>query len=674
VVSQQNGYYNFGAADDLQSALNAASEKLVAFGGFRAQLVATDLGATDGTQIVGWSGTGYNSWVTSFNAGQRSLQAAAGRLKQLAAQVNNATCDAYEANGATSPIGLLPVGAGAPGLATATDHPAPNGLESAVPFNLYDYAKQTTSQNDAALPQVTRTLQGKIDDYYAGAATAYHSLIPDIDGLDTGGLVVDQVRAALSQCRQADAFVHTVGVTFEDAGNSSSITYPPGLANSAPDGISSKSLAIITLTSANYSSDLANEIGAEDGASLAAEMNAQGPTQALLAELAKNENDPAFAAAFLNGLDHRTLVVLLLEPWPKYHPPGTIGFQNYSHVVLNVILSALASGNLDQQVCDTIVDEMRMVDETSFNQDFLQALTKNPKLAAAFFQQLDEQHLHQLLAGNFQYPGSSSTDRQTVVFTALLSAARGIPDSTNLTAFFQSVGAAMAGITSDNPGKPLKTAVSDFVTYCLVTTMPPLYPGDDINVWLDQVGQQLGTEIQPWVAWVDRYTNNDNAKTANTESLIESGLLDGIEALTALITGPAAPAAAILLAFGENAVTSLIGDWIGSNFNGQLSGLFPQGSPVGAATQWAQAELGLMEFQAIAQLVAAGKVVDPVTGEPVPDTLAGLKNVLYHQKNYIVLSPGQGNYPDDNTVWDDMKLIAADYYPSVIGGLADGGS
>jgi hypothetical protein len=695
----QNGFYNFGAAGDLQGALILASDKVYAFGQYRASLLNADLGATDGSEVVGWAGSGYNQWAPKFDADQRSLHDLASSLLSLAAQVQDATNAANAANGMSPAAGQQPVNACVPDLPKAPDHANPDGLECATPLNLYDYADRAQAQNQEILSTYIKPLQGKIDDYYAGSGSAYHSMVPQLQGLSTAPLIIDTANRVFGQCAQDDQYIYKVGIAFEGAGNAASISYSPAAGHYTPPGHSANSMAVIKMTAENYGQDISDELAANDGMQLADAMNAaqlsddmskQGLTSALLDAMAKSEKNPAFAAAFLNSLDPVTLLQLLTRPYPKIGSPN---YRDYSGDVQALIMAALTSGSLDQQVCDAVVDYLNLPSEAPFSQQLLQELIKDPKVAAAFLTSLDEQHLHQLLAGDFKYPGtgfgfgSDKNGRQTVVFQALLSAARGMPNSTNLTAFFASVNAAMSGISSDNPdaGNPsLKAEVVSFVTYCLNNTLPPLHPGDDANLWLEQLGPQLASDIRPWVAWYARNVNNSNASSSLNETLAFGGL----ESLLALITGPEYWPAKILVSAGENSATSIAEQWVNSNFGNQLQGIFPVNSPVDAGTKFAEAEFGLLEFSIISEMVAAGDIIDPKTGKPVPAPVSpdatpdaknkaihdAIQDVLNRQDYYIVRSKNQFGMAENNTVKFDMKALYGYYYPGVTAGLVDGGS
>lgn len=626
---QQNGYYNFEAADALQAALNLASEKLVDFGGYRAHLLSTDLGSTERghvySQITGWAGTGYDNWMLLFNADQQSLQAAASRLKSLSAQVNNATYTAYQANGGTPPITQLPTNASVPNLPAAEPHAHPDGLECATPANLYDYANRTRAQHDVILPTCTKILQGKIDDYYAGSKSAYHSLVPDIEGLDIPLLIVDQVFSALSDCLSDDQYVQSVGAAFERAGNS---------------------VAFTEMTTALYNRDIYDNLTAENGAQrLALQMNAEGLTPALLAELAKYENDPAFAAEFLNNLDHKTLLLLLLEPWPKGSAPGTVDFKNYSHDVLALILAALGSGSLDKQVCNTIVDEMSHVDMAGINQQFFADLSHNPAAAAAFFTSLDNAHLSALLNGNFSGPGSGSQKEAQII--GLLTESLNYIASTEGTGaaalFYQQVSSVIMQTHPADAEAVIPAAEKFFGAYIAISTPPPP-PGvgpDALTAWAHGIGQAINKELQSWLNWISSFESQNLSEQSDRQALEE--FVGGI-----LFTGLSLllPEVGVVIGLASSAITSKGITWVDQQ-------LFPlTGNVVTDRASMHNATLFAVEYLTVVDAVAAGDVVGPTPSQTVV-TGKDLDAVLANPSAYAVR--GSESYKTVQDLLDNVK-------------------
>jgi hypothetical protein len=626
---QQNGFYNFGAADDLQSALNLASEKLVDFGTYRAHLLSTDLGSTEHghvftTQVTGWAGTGYDSWTLLFNADQRSLQDAASTLKSLAAQVNNATYTAYQANGVNPPITQLPTNVSVPNLPTAEPHAHPDGLECGTPEKMYDYANRTKAQHDLILPTCTKVLQGKIDDYYAGSKSAYHSLIPDIEGLDIAPMIVDQVFGALSNCLGNDQYVQSVGAAFERAGNSVTFTQ---------------------LTTANYNRDVYDNLTAENNAQqLAQQMNADGLTPALLAELAKYENDPAFAAEFLNSLDHKTLLLLILEPWPKGSPPGTVGFKNYSHDVLALILAALGSGSLDKQVCNTLVDEMHLVDMAGFNQQFFADLSNDPAAAAAFFSSLDNAHLSVLLNGNFSGPGSSSQKEAQIIalMTESLSyiASTDGPEAAKL--FYQRASSLIMQTQPADAVAVLRDAEKFFGLYIAISIPPPAYDAGPaaITSWARGIGQSINKELRTWLNWISSFESKNLSDQTNREA-IESFAV-GIFLSLVLPEG-------VLFDVASSAITSWGVSWVDQHI------LPLTGNAVTDRASMHDTAMYAVEYVAIVDAVAARDIVGPWPDDKVV-TASDIKDVLDHPDRYRIR--GTDNF---QTVQEYLETVQAQF-------------
>lgn len=565
---QQNGYYNFGAADALQSALNLASEKLVSFGQFRAKLAATDLDCTDGNQVVGWTGTSYNKWLPLFNADQGSLQDAASQLKSLAAQVNNATYDAYLANGENPPIIQLPANVSVPSLPTGQPHANPDGLECATPLNLYDYANQTKGAHDAILPLCTRALQGKIDDYYAGSKSAYHSLIPDIEWLDIPPLIVDQVTKALSKCLNDDQSVYKVGVAFEDADNSSSITYPPYLPGSPqyiPPGHSAKSTAIIKLTANALNGDLARQQAQQAqqaGTDLAAYLRSHDDyiDDNFLQELKKHQDDPAFLAAFFAHIDNGVVYNLIeLESGNSVYAAQDAG--KYIPSIAHAFAVFFQSGPNNNT--RTVADQMAWLigSYPEFEKAFVDDLKKNHQAALGFMNSLSDSGLNQL-AQNYETPPGhvvegfiSCYDLMTIASSAMLACT-----SSQANSLYTRI-AGPNGFLSDMQSvdmPDLNALLPQFgaflANYAAVELGPPK-PGEDLTDWANQVGGFLRDKMQPFLSFIGKNYGQGNLVSSIAESTLIALFFSLV---TAPISGPAAIAAGLGTDFLEDVLLPVL--------------------------------------------------------------------------------------------------------------------
>src|SRR5690349_7678001 len=80
---------DFAAADVLEGALRQASAKVATYTQLRDKLVRSDLAC--------WYGAKYDGFTVDFNNQQKALRRHVGRLDSLAAQVFNATQDAFAA-------------------------------------------------------------------------------------------------------------------------------------------------------------------------------------------------------------------------------------------------------------------------------------------------------------------------------------------------------------------------------------------------------------------------------------------------------------------------------------------------------------------------------------------------------------------------------------------------
>ncbi|MEV5750765.1 hypothetical protein AB0L00_23325 [Actinoallomurus sp. NPDC052308] len=603
-----SAWYDFTAAETLAAALRKAAGNVTGLAGTRGAKLISELGC--------WVGTGYERWKDDFNKQQSQLCDDANQLNAYAAQIDNASAQAREVKNGTPAQTTSP---GPPADAPrANSHPGQPGQQSAVPENLYAYAKATTDENDKVKPQINGALLNAVNGYFTIPAGAYHPLTATIPDLYTGGSspFITRLSGLLTTVRTTDAHVHDVGKTFEDASTGSNSTWPPGVLDEFHRrGIDPRSVATVTLDDASFDKDLAATISEEAGTDLATKFNKEGATSELLEELAKHVNDPAFMAAFLNGLDEVTLKTLLVKPYPKGTAPGTTGFKSYEQQLLQGILAAVSSGDLSPQACNWIVDEMGLVDLSYFNEHFFDGLQKDPKSAVTFFESLDSEHLQKLLNGGFSLRNSNRDQRQELIFDILLKGVQTLHTPAEVAGLLDKVGTAMDGVTSDHP-QDVQKAVSDFVSQCviqIITAPSSSADMDYLTLWGEGYGSEFGEMLQPFLKWM----KSSDQKIADNQALVQSiieNIVIGVT--TSLLPSPSTP---VLAKVSYAAISSALAAWLQSAAHPNIpydqipiiGGLFTAPNANADAVALAYVAEQTAEFQMVVSLIQTGQVVGP---------------------------------------------------------------
>ena len=532
------------------------------------------------------------------------------------------------------------------------------GDAQAIPADLYTYSDQATGLAQDVATWVATVFAPALA-LYQGTAIDFGAHIAYITASQDGYLDA-LVRGALAGTQSTDRRVRTVGEAFEAAASSglSGTTYtePSWIERFAEPVDDPLQYATVTSTDGDVEDEETDALSAQDGAALAAKMNKDladplppaGVIQADLQQLKANKNDGSFAGAFLAGLDLRSMISLLSDE------PDTM---------VDLFTAALDAGTLTPATAAQLVDLMSSGQSQQFNEEFLASLKADPDAARAFFDGLDEQSLNKLLSADFSYPGSSAPGRQTVLFSVLLSTAQGISDPDDLQNFFEHIGAAMQGVTTDQSTDLARDTVVDFVSYCMQNTVVAPAAGEDLSAWFLNEGQNAGTEIEPWVTWLDASDNGANANDAFGESVI-SDIVEG--AITSLVPG------GLLIGIGENLATTVLSNWLvmWGNQQGSIPDYFP--SPLKDASSFARLEFGLVSYRAVLQLLHTGQIVDR-SDHPVPGK--NIQDVFDRPGDYYVITPDPvTGKPSHVSVEVELSSMAGQYDQYSTDGAEQGGS
>lgn len=539
------------------------------------------------------------------------------------------------------------------------------GQAQAIPDNLFDYS-DTTTQANSDLQTWVRTVLAPAVDLYIQTAIDLGNNIADLTLSGTGRIDSD-TQTQLTATANTDAHVREVGQAFEDAGDSGqgSVQLPPWLNNYQPPGDPNR-YGLITTDDGTVTAEIKYveaqqeaQQSYNDGAALAAQFN-QGPvTAAMLQQLAAHENDPNFTTGFFNNLTELAFKKLMLQPYPAGSQPGLPGWHNYQDDVLAALMSALDPGtattvtSLNPQVCNWLVDMMRLVDLGDFNQKFLAALGNDPTAAINFFNSLDDAHLQQLINGNFSGPGNSS-QKEAQVINLLTEAMEFTTPPSAAAAFYQRVSAMILNSDPSDPTAVLPAAQQFFGAY-ISASLPPPPPGSSpavLSAWARSVGKTVDGELQRWLTWINKFEGENQQQQTQRQALEE--FVTGI--IFTAIGGPMGTAASIAIGTGSSFITSYGVTWVDEQ-------LFPLHGNVALdqASMTKAARLST-EYTAVVNLIAAGDVVGPL-----PDGQVGVVDLTSSEGISMVLAnPTQytiRGVQGFNTVRDLMDSIDAQFAP-----------
>ena len=560
------------------------------------------------------------------------------------------------------------------------------GQASAVPDDLYAYSDQTTQAEAELQRWIRTTLTPAIETYQSGAID-FGGDIPDLTLQrpgPSGGSIDTDAANYVDQVATTDKQVRAVGKAFQDAGDAANSTIPPWVHNRLGPGqspfryatVATDDLTILEQLAAQER-DLRLQRSLQAGLDLAAQFDKGPITAAMWQQLAANENDPDFALAFFNTLDAVTLKKIILQSYV----PGDVTPHYYGEDLFKAFAAALSTGSLDSAVCDAIVDMMPIVDSRRFTQLLITSLETNQAAATDFIRQLDQSHLHQLLDGDFQMPGTSRDHRQIVVFSILLNAAQSYADDPAATRdFLAQVGAAMAGVTSDDP-QDVERSLTALLTYCSmnIITAPAdgTEPADLSAGWATDLGTTLGGLLAPFLHWAMASDKNIQSRHAAIEGVFENVVTGILTAPLVLIGGPTGFWAKFAVGAGVNALSNAFTSWMQSAVHPSipyqdipLLGPYLQDPNANAdAVAMVYAQEKAQEFMLVVNLIKTGQVVPRHGPQTALDLSSSdtILDVLNHPDRYAI-----GGTNDGKLVLDVLDAFRTTYYQQALGALATG--
>ncbi|HLH82331.1 MAG TPA: hypothetical protein VKV38_03640 [Trebonia sp.] len=648
------GNYDYGAADNLESALRTAANTLESFVAQRGQTAHNDFGYTVNGTVEGWVGNAYDKWCVDYNTSQNALTNYVNDLNQLWVQVHNATYDAEMYMYNNSGISRLPVPAPAGNPILAPQNADPDNAEGATPDMLYDYSDLMTGLNDQILP-VFKGLRQYVDDYYATYNTSSSSdmpnLIQPIDGLYPDSAVPRAVAYYLtSTVRPMDAYVRTVGQAFENADSnpiaSPITTSPHGVTpgdQGDPDGghfitLSQsrldKSIRQVEATDASIAKFTADSKAGRQAA--LSFMASDGVTQQLIDEIAANQDNAAWTSAFLDTLSPDAILLLI-----QYMNATPGAREKYMPALAQAWVTALDSGQLTPSAVQNLItvmmnDSHRGIYVGFFNQYLLADLKNDPKAAAEFINYATGQQLQQLLDGNFDLPNANSSDKEAQIIGLMELTLRYEPDAVSATEFYNRMWALLKA-TQPRPAQPALGAAMQFLmTYVAFAVTPP---SGDLRQWAQTTGLTVWGLVQQWQNWIGTFEDANHAQTSNEQMWGE--LIAGMTlSVVLLAVGFAAPEALAGGVAVGSTVLSDVASWGADQIAQLVDSGSGDGNPASDNEKLERLAKYYAELSMVMELIAAGDVIGP-DGKPVDlSSSQPIIDVL----NSVIYGKGEENY------------------------------
>lgn len=630
--------YDYGAADNLESALRTAANTLESFVTQRGQTAQHDFGYTVNGIIEGWIGNAYNKWCIDFNTSQNVLTNYVNNLNQLWVQVHNATHDAEMYMYDHASISRLPVPSPVGNPILAPQNSDPNNTEGATPAMLYDYSDLMTGQNDQILPTYRTSLPQYVSDYYANYSTTSNSgepnLIQPIDELYPDAAVPHRIAYYLtSTVWPMDAYVRTVGKAFEEA-DSNPITTPPSYVPRSDQGdpdadhfitLSSEALldraiAEVDSTDASIAQFTADE---KAGSQAAQSFKAGGlVTQQLLDEIIANQNNAAWTSAFFSTLS--TADILRIIQYMNATPGGQgKDLQAFAQACTTALDSGLLSPSSVQNLISIVLrDSHQFIYVGFFNHYLLADLQNDPKAAANFINYATDQQLLALLNGNYSLPGKSSSQGEAQIINLATEVLGFSANQSDAESLYRRISRLIMQTQPSDAETVLPAAQKFFGTYIFASTYPPA-PGagpDALTGWAEQVAQNIDGELKSWLHWIESFESknlSDQGRRQAIEELVIGFVTTGIGLLLS-------PLGSAVLGASSTVLTSVGIQWVDEE-------IFPlTGDPVGDTNAFTAAAERATKFLTAVEAVGAGDVIGPdgtvVSLDDSNNVLAVLKN------------------------------------------------
>ena len=417
----------------------------------------------------------------------------------------------------------------------------------AVPNQLIDYSLRTTGANTDFQSWVKSVFAHAVADYRA-TAIDFGAHIPGLNGVgpSLAGVSIDQeVMSLLAQIMTTDRRVKTVGEDFRQAGSVGPLGGPPALIPGSQ---------LVKTTNAGL-----DAAPAKAGAKLAS----QYPTmdiQTLLANLQQHSDDPAFTAAFLNGLSPDQLKQLI----EKYSFNGDSNPASYQTTIVATLASGFA-GNLDPRTTGLITKYLAEIYTTNDNRGtapntlvvpLLSALAANPAAAGNFTKAVvaNPEALKLFVNGIANTPafdfnaGAEREDSRKLMLQVLGSGSATL-DADQAKQLVTLLGDYLPTDVSNGDMKELLPYVSQVIGNCLALLAPPFprTPGHDGELlvqWLQKNNKNLGF-LDAYDTWITKSIEDADKRAEFMTSLGNDVLLEDVFALGDIIADIVAPEVAI---------------------------------------------------------------------------------------------------------------------------------
>lgn len=384
----------------------------------------------------------------------------------------------------------------------------------AIPDNLFSYSDQTTGASTDLQQWISSVLTPAVQ-LYQETALDLGNNIDDLTTPHTGTIDAD-TRNVLSSVSGTDKQVRAAGQAFLDAGDNGkgSVTFPAWFRNHPDPGGDPTQYAIVSTPDSVIGDDLSHQQGAQ----LAEYELKYGPDAYVFQQLAEHQNDPAFTAAFFNGLTPVRVNTLLITygDWRGAAPPNG---QDESGVLAQALASAYANGQLSPAIEKQIDEWLVLMPANRFRPLFYAALAKNPQAALNFINSLTAQQFSKLAAGAFGRPWQSE-------FIEICTAAiKTCPDGPSAYALFLKITKAVTSGDTWNPYESDGQAIADLMAAVAAKMIPNPPAGADqqeLEVWTGTIGSTIRKLLKPWMDWLKTTEASNQQTNANVKTVVST--------------------------------------------------------------------------------------------------------------------------------------------------------
>ena len=433
----------------------------------------------------------------------------------------------------------------------------------AVPNQLIEYSLRTTSANTDFQSWVKSVLAHAVADYRA-TAIDFGANIPGLNGIgpSVAGVSIDQeVTSLLGQIMTTDRRVKTVGEDFRQAGSVGPLGGPPSIFPGSQ---------LVKTTNAGL-----DAAPAKAGAKLASQYSTMD-IATLLANLQDHSDDPAFTAAFLNGLSPDQLKQLV----EKYSFNGDSNPASYHATIVAALTSGFA-GNLDPRTTGLITKYLAEVYTTNDNKGtapntlvvpLLSALAANPAAAGNFTKAVvaNPEALKLFVNGiantpAFDFNAGAEREVSRKLMLQILASGSATLNADQAKQLVTLLGEDLPKGVSVADMKELLPYISQVIGNCsaLMASPFPKTPGDkgvNITDWLQKNNGNLGY-LRAYDEWITKSIEDANQRAEFITKLGNDVLLESVFAAVDLATdGVAIP---VSVAISSHVLVSQLEDKYG---------------------------------------------------------------------------------------------------------------